>query len=42
MTCCAVGDQNPTNANRCPTHGPYTGLICTRCVTTLPPRVDAR
>ncbi|AEH08766.1 hypothetical protein [Candidatus Protofrankia datiscae] len=34
----AVGDQNPTNVSTCPVHGPYHGLICTRCVTSLPPR----
>ncbi|WP_322755734.1 hypothetical protein [Frankia sp. Cas3] len=32
----ATGDQNPVNANTCPVHGPYHGLICTRCVTSLP------
>ncbi|CUU60837.1 hypothetical protein Ga0074812_14837 [Parafrankia irregularis] len=32
----AAGDQNPTNSSTCPTHGPYSGLICTRCVTSLP------
>lgn len=28
----------PRLTNTCPTHGTYTGLICTRCVTTLPAR----
>jgi hypothetical protein len=32
----AVGDSNPVNAGNCPQHGPYSGLICTRCITTLP------
>ncbi len=33
-------DRNPANNNTCTTHGPYTGLICTPCVVTLPPRQD--
>lgn len=28
----------PVNTGRCATHGAYTGLICTGCTTTLPPR----
>jgi hypothetical protein len=32
----AVGDSNPVNSSNCPTHGPYTGLICPKCVTSLP------
>ncbi|ADP83818.1 hypothetical protein [Pseudofrankia inefficax] len=32
----AVGDSNPVNAGSCPQHGPYSGLICTSCITTLP------
>ncbi len=33
-----AGDHNPVNASTCPTHGSYSGLICTRCVTSLPAR----
>jgi hypothetical protein len=32
----AAGDQNPVNVNTCSTHGRYSGLICTLCVTALP------
>jgi hypothetical protein len=32
----AAGDQNPVNRSTCPQHGPYSGLICTRCITSLP------
>jgi hypothetical protein len=38
----AAGDSNPVNSNTCPTHGPYSGLICTRCVTSLPSLAGAR
>ncbi|SBW21092.1 hypothetical protein FDG2_1898 [Candidatus Protofrankia californiensis] len=31
-------DSNPVNRGHCPEHGPHGGLICTRCVTSLPPR----
>ena len=31
-------DRNPANNSTCLTHGPYVGLICTPCITTLPPR----
>lgn len=31
-------DRNPVNSNTCAAHGPYTGLICTKCVTSLPER----
>ncbi|WP_239311282.1 MULTISPECIES: hypothetical protein [unclassified Frankia] len=33
-----AGDRNPVNASTCPARGPYSGLICTRCVTSLPAR----
>jgi hypothetical protein len=32
----AAGDSNPVNRSTCSQHGPYSGLICPKCVTSLP------